>query len=230
MANEKIDLYALSQQDYYVLEEAVKENPKILTHKDSNDRLLHHWAALGGRDRLLEHLYSLSNAPDIDVEDDTKATPLILATLKGSLPCVKFLVSKGANVNAKNWQGHSPFQYACSKGHKDIVEFLLTAGADPNVRDDRNDVPLHRLASLGRTEIMKLLFDWKGKLDVNVQNKEGSTPLHLACEDEQIQCAMMLLEKGANVEIQNKEKKTPLDLCKPGLRRQIKTKLGIADE
>lgn len=132
---------------------------------------------MGGRDRLLEHLYSLADAPDIDIEDDTKATPLILATLKGSLPCVKLLVEKGANVNAKNWQGHSSIQYACSKGYKDIVEYLLTVGADPNVLDARNDVPLHRLASLGRTEIMKVLFEWKGKLDVNVQNKEGSTPL-----------------------------------------------------
>lgn len=109
--------------------------------------------------------------------DDTKATPLILATLKGSLPCVKFLVEKGADVNAKNMQGHSAFQYACSKGYKDIVEYLLTVGVDPNIRDNRNDVPLHRLASLGRTEIMKVLFDWKGQVDVNAQNKEGSTPL-----------------------------------------------------
>lgn len=34
MSSDKIDLYALSQQDYYMLEEMVKENPKILTHKD----------------------------------------------------------------------------------------------------------------------------------------------------------------------------------------------------
>lgn len=34
MASDKIDLHALTQQDYYVLEEMVKENPKILTHKD----------------------------------------------------------------------------------------------------------------------------------------------------------------------------------------------------
>lgn len=40
----------------------------------------------------------------------------------------------------------------------------------------------------------------------------------------------MLLDKGANIDIQNKEEKTPLDLCKPGLRRQIKTKLGIKDD
>lgn len=34
MTTDKIDLYALSQQDYYVLEETVKENPNILSYKD----------------------------------------------------------------------------------------------------------------------------------------------------------------------------------------------------
>lgn len=132
---------------------------------------------MGGRDRLIEYIYSLPNAPEIDVVDDTSATPLILASLKGSLPCVKLLVEKGANIHVKNWQGHSPFQYACSKGHKDIVEFLLKNGADPNVTDNRNDSPLHRLASMGRAEILKMLLDWKGPLEINVKNKEGCTPL-----------------------------------------------------
>lgn len=40
---------------------------------------------------------------------------------------------------------------------------------------------------------------------------------------------MLLIEKGAKIDVQNKEEKTPLDLCKPTLRRQIKTKLGIQD-
>lgn len=34
MSSDKIDIYALAQQDYYVLEEMIKENPKILTTKD----------------------------------------------------------------------------------------------------------------------------------------------------------------------------------------------------
>lgn len=40
----------------------------------------------------------------------------------------------------------------------------------------------------------------------------------------------MLIDKGARIDIENKEKQTALDVCKPGLRRQIKTKLGISDE
>jgi 26S proteasome non-ATPase regulatory subunit 10 len=40
----------------------------------------------------------------------------------------------------------------------------------------------------------------------------GNTPLHMACEDNQVDMAMVLVESGANVELQNKSKKTPLEL------------------
>lgn len=84
------------------------------------------------------------------------------------------------------------------------------------------------MASQGRAEILKYLLDHKA--EVNVQNAEGNTALHLACEDEQSACAMLLVEHGASGTIQNKEKKTPLDLAKPGLKRNLKNKLGISDE
>ena len=76
---------------------------------------------------------------------------------------------------------------------------------------------------------MKMLLEHYRKPEVNCQNNEGNTPLHLACEDEQNTCALLLVEHGASVEMKNKEGNTPLELCKPALKRQIKTKLGIQE-
>lgn len=59
MASEKIDLYALSQQDYYVLEDVVKENPKILTHKD-DVRILYFQINLSF---LFHHIYLTERTP-----------------------------------------------------------------------------------------------------------------------------------------------------------------------
>ncbi|XP_055524188.1 26S proteasome non-ATPase regulatory subunit 10-like [Wyeomyia smithii] len=225
--NKEMPLYELAQQDYHVLEEMISTKPSLITQKDSNDRFLLHWAALRGRERMVEEL--LKKAPEqLDAEDDTSATPLVLATLGGHLSTVRFLVSKGASVNHRNWQGHSSLQYACSKGHFEIVKYLLEQGADVNVVDKRNDTPLHRVVSQGRLEILKYLLEHGAS--VNVQNAEGNTPLHLACEDEQNGCALLLVEHGASGAAQNKEEKTALDLAKPGLRRNLKTKLGINDE
>lgn len=65
--------------------------------------------ALKGRERSVEHLLSFSNCP-VDSIDDTHNTPLILATLKGNLQIVELLIKAGANINAKNLQGHSSLQ------------------------------------------------------------------------------------------------------------------------
>lgn len=191
--------------------------------------MLIHWAALQGRDRLFELLLQYSDCP-IDDEDDTQATPLILAALGGHLLIVKLLITKGVDINHKNGQGHSALQYACSKGWKEIVLFLCENGADINIRDKRNDTPLHRLATTGRVEIMRLLLEGNTKPEVNCVNSEGSTPLHIVCEDENSSCALLLIANGADVNVLNKEKKSPLDMCKPALRRQIKEKLNIKDE
>lgn len=216
------EILAIVEQDFNVFETTIADNPKLLTATDKNQRYILHWAAVQGRERVVELLLSF-NDPPINELDDTKASPLILATLKGNLNVVKMLVEKGANINQRNWQGHSSIQYACSKGWIDIVEYLLVKGVDINVVDNRGDSSLHRLASLGRIEILELVLKYKPNL--NSQNSEGNTPLHIACEDDEATTVLALVQHGADTEIMNKEKQTALDLCKPGLRRSVSEKI-----
>lgn len=81
----------------------------------------------------------------------------------------------------------------------------------------------------GHIDILKRLLNHSTKPDLNAQNKMGSTPLHIACEDDQVPFVMMLIDAGADIRILNKDEESPLDVCKPVLRRQIKTKLNITD-
>lgn len=223
---ETIEILKIADQDLEQFETTIKSNPQLLIEKDKNQRTLLHWTALQGREHLVEHLLSFPETM-IDEPDDTAATPLILATLKGNINIVTWLLDKGADVNHKNQQGHSPLQYACSKGFKDIVEYLLTHGADINIQDNRGDTSIHRLASLGRTEILSILLVHCVKPNLELQNAEGNTALHIACEDDESSCALLLIQHKASVEIENKRKQTPLDLCKPGLRRAISDKVNV---
>lgn len=52
-------------------------------------------------------------------------TPLILAASAGRLQAVHTLLSRGAEVNAQNQEGHSPLQYACSKGWRDVSRKII---------------------------------------------------------------------------------------------------------
>lgn len=84
--------------------------------------MLLHWAALGGHDTIVSHLLELGSP--LDPVDDSGGTPLILAAAAGKSIAARILVSRGANVNHKNDQGHSSLQYACSKGWKEVYYCL----------------------------------------------------------------------------------------------------------
>ncbi len=54
---------------------------------------------------------------------------LIEAVQNGDLDLVKRLISKGADVNAKDKYGKTPLHYADDEGHIYIVMYLISKGA-----------------------------------------------------------------------------------------------------
>lgn len=216
-------LMEIASADFNEAENKILENTNLASQMDSNQRSLLHWAALMGKERLVELILSI-NSSKIDEADDTGATPLILATLKGSLSICKILCERGANVNHANTNGHTPVKYACSKNHKELLAYLLERGGDPNGRDNIGDGPIHRAASMEHHDCLRLLLEHpssKSIISIDSQNKQGNTALHLACECDDATGALLLLDHGANINVLNKEEQTPAQLCKPPLRRKI---------
>lgn len=58
---------------------------------------------------------------------------------------------------------------------------------------------LHLCAQYGFVAMAQMLLDFK--LDMNVPNKVGSTPLHVACKFQQTAMVTFLLDKGAYVDL-----------------------------
>lgn len=214
--------------DFHVAENMILSEERLVTLKDNNNRSVLHWAALMNKQQLVEFLLGYPQCAH-DEPDDTGATPLVLATLKGSLPIIKVLFEKGANINHQNNNGHSPLQYAGSRNHKEIFKFLLENNATVNVHDKIGDTVLHRIASTEHHECLQILLDFGTvPLQLDARNNQGNTPLHLACENSDSVSALLLVKKGASVECKNKDEQTPLDLAKPPLRKQILEKLAEA--
>ncbi|KAI0982874.1 hypothetical protein GJ496_007401 [Pomphorhynchus laevis] len=87
-------------------------------------------------------------------------TPLFCACAKGYLDIVKFLISRGANVNATEKSGLSCLHIASTMGHDQIVLYLVKNGADVNqlFTIDGQDVNAWELAfSQERTDICDIL-------------------------------------------------------------------------
>lgn len=227
MANRGDILMQIADEDFVKAESKILENTDLVIQKDANLRLILHWAAVKGKERLVEFLLKFEQCP-IDQPDDTGATPLILATLKGSITICKMLIERGADINHRNFNGHTPVKYAGSKNHVELLKYLLDCKADPNTRDQIGDTSLHRVASMEHHECLRILLTHPHAskiISIDTKNNLGNTALHLACECDDLTGSLMLIEHGASVGVLNKAEKTPLDLCKPILRRKLNERL-----
>lgn len=118
-------------------------------------------------------------------------TPLHIAAAAYQRDIAEELVSRGANIRARNRRGAEPLHYACDGSPGSdvwnpdaqyvVVEFLIRAGADPNSEDKSGVAPLHRAVRTRCTAAVRALLT--NGADARRRNKSGSTPLHLAVQN-----------------------------------------------
>lgn len=146
---------------------------------------------------------------------------LHLAAMIGEINAVRYLISKGVEVNARNDLLHTPLHLAAGIGHVEIVEVLVQQGnAAIDVFDARNQTPMHYAVNNKKLEVVKLLLKLGG--DVNLaRQRQGSmnlSPLHNAVSssnyDERDLCLdivrCLINAKDSKINLQDYENKTPL--------------------
>jgi ankyrin repeat protein/Tfp pilus assembly protein PilF len=165
---------------------------------------------------------------DLNARDEIGYTLLEFAVERdddNSADIVKFLISKGADVHAKNSKGWTPL-YTVKKA--DIAKLLISAGAEVNAKDIIGFTPLHIVRN---SDIAKLLISTGA--DVNAKDiKWGMTPLHnmstSAKKEEKngflqdyykelmkelIEIAKILVSSGADVNAKASDGSTPLSFA-----------------
>ena len=150
----------------------------------------------------------LDSGVPVDVHPFRGQTPLMTAAGMNWLEMVRFLLDRGAKVNAANEDGATPLARA---GNVEIARLLLDRGADPNALSRKDGYPLliERLVRDRDENIAKLLIE-KGA-DVNIKEPYyGITPLNAAVRYGPPGFVRLLLERGAKVQVQDNEGNTPL--------------------
>ncbi len=166
----------------------------------------------------LEMLFENGRTPNINHQDHRGNTPLIFAINMDNVDVVKFLMSKGPDMEIPNEQGITALLYATSYDkNPETIKLLINSGAKTTV--DIDGVNQHALIYMLRSgeaiynEIIELLLN-KGT-DVNVVDEGsdgmGDSPLLIAIRNAlPIDIIKALVEKGANVNYKNQEGDTPL--------------------
>ncbi|BGP39986.1 putative ankyrin-repeat protein [Rhodotorula kratochvilovae] len=212
------DVHRLAQDgNAALLRMALEDNPDLVASIDSDSRtpLQNALSALPPSVACVEAcLDAFNNLADggfgekartkvLENGDGVGNTALMAAATTGNLEIVKLLVGAGADVTATNEKGATALHYAASKGHVSVGRLLISKGADINARDRASQLPLHRAATTGSLPFIHLILASKSptkpeKPRLNLSDRAGNTPLHLAVESGHAEAAVALIEGGAD--------------------------------
>lgn len=192
-----------------------KVSAELATGVDVNERdkagqrTALHWAAKLGTTTIMETLVAAKADPNL--ADRQGRTPLWSA-VEANLESVKFLVEKGADVNARDQIKSSPLLWAAGFGKPETVAYLITKGADVKATDDNGWTPLIWAAGLGQAQTVDILV--KAGADLNAADKQtGDTPLLRGARTGKADSLKILIVAGANLTAKNKLGQNALHLA-----------------
>ena len=140
----------------------------------------------------------------INIQDISGWTPLHLASGKGHIEIVEFLLNHGADIELEIFNGDTPLLVAARYaryGKYETIKTLLEHGAKVNHKDKHGRAALHDAAMYSGKEVMNLLISYGA--DVNARDEHQSTPLHQAAMLNNIEAAKALVEHGADIFAKN---------------------------
>ena len=174
-------------------------------------------------ERLQKEDRTNSHVPYIDDTEGHGATALGEAS---SFPLcrpdiVKALLERGAK---KLDQALYTAVMSMPENNEATITLLLDAGASPIGDQSYAPWPLYEVISKKADNIVKLMLP---KLsNINIQNVDGQTPLHIAVEADDEKITALLLDKHADPDIANKRGETPRNLAKSKIK-SIRVLFGL---
>jgi ankyrin repeat protein len=96
------------------------------------------------------------------------------ASIKGDVAEMRALVTKGADVNARDADGDAALHVAAYNGHVEAIKALVQLGADKDAKNDVGATPLHYAFAHGYIAAIKLLVQLGA--DKDAKNYDGCTP------------------------------------------------------
>ena len=181
------------------------ENSTIRPNLDMKFRLLD-MMETDDIDRVQE---LLQTGLQVNEKDEHGNTALMLASEKGFAGMTGFLLSYGADVNARDTADNIPLYYACLslKDKENIAHLLLDHGADARARNRIGITVLHAACLYGTSVALRLIRAGAGP---ETEDLEATTPYHIACSTGNTEVIRFLLERGVKGTA-NRNGLSPLD-------------------
>ena len=174
------------------------KNENALLRLIKSDNLI--W---GYANRLIRH------GIDIELKDSEGRTSLMLASERGYISIVRYLLKAGARVDEPaTCDASTALFYASIGGNHEILNELIAAGADIHKKNIYGNSPIILAADRGHhLSVIELV---KAGADVNSTDENGTSILMYASDNANLDTVKYLLIAGANVNQQAKKGNSPL--------------------
>jgi ankyrin repeat protein len=114
--------------------------------------------------------------------DKTEDTLLHFATKEKAIAAMRYLIQKGANVNATNAAGNTALHFAAKSHMLEGCKLLIAAGAEVDHANKKGKTPLYMACGDNYNGVLVEFLIQKG-INVNHKNKNGKTALQLAIQN-----------------------------------------------
>ncbi|KAG9411464.1 hypothetical protein AC1031_017099 [Aphanomyces cochlioides] len=115
---------------------------------------------------------------DVNVVDDEKSTPLLLACFRRHDEIIQELLEYGPNVNSSNKFGFTPLYHAAAHSNFPLASTLLALGAAVDTADKFGWTPVMIAARNGYADVVQLLLD--SNASPSRRNQMGKTARDIA--------------------------------------------------
>ena len=144
----------------------------------------------------------------IDYSSETEESIIHQAGRSGDVILLAKVITVYNNKSITNKKGQTCMHLATEGNHALFVSQALNFGVSQRKHDTRGELPIHYASTLGLLDIAEILLKHDGDI-VNEKSNTGSTPLHLATQNQHLQMCILLLERNADLFACNKARQTP---------------------
>ncbi|WP_253300027.1 ankyrin repeat domain-containing protein [Wolbachia endosymbiont of Chironomus riparius] len=164
------------------------DSHEVLPHEKSQRLLNIDLINAAGEGNLSEVRNLIKKGADINYTSVWSV--LHAAASSGNQRLVEYLIEekKFNNIDLKdNFYGGTPLNVAARYGNLKIVKYLISKGANPNIKQNfsNQNTPAHEAATRNDLVMLNYLKN-EGKADLNIKNRNGSTPVDLLSEENKV--------------------------------------------
>lgn len=142
---------------------------------------------------------ALDIAPEaVNLTDALQTTPLIVAARSGHREVIQLLLSRGADIHARNFEGENALAAALRTGNLDGARDLIGAGANVNELFSGGFVSTLIGRAIREKAVDGVALLLEHGADPNLKDAAGRTPLHVAVDAGSAEICALLLARGAS--------------------------------